>query len=186
MLLTGGASSRFGAPKHRQPHPGGGSWASHLIDLFRQVFGPGPVRILGEPVAERPELPCLDDPREGPARALAGWAAAERARAERWWVVACDQVRWNEASLIAWHAAARRVDPQGRAWILAEFGGELQPLGGFLGGCLLDLLGGSRERRLMALVRALPHRTLPWAESPFQDLDDPESFQAWLEERRTT
>jgi hypothetical protein len=107
----------------------------------------------------------------------------ENEAAARWWVVACDQVRWEEASLAAWHGSARTADPEGRAWILAELDGEPHPLGGFLGGRLVNLLGGSKERRLIALARSLPHRTLPWTASPFQDLDDPESVRAWLQER---
>lgn len=184
VLLTGGSSSRFGAPKHLQAHPEGGSWANFLIRLFQSVLGEGPIRVLGEPVAERSELPRFDDPREGPARALSHWAAAETRSARRWWVVACDQVRWDAASLAAWHEAARQADPSGEAWVLPEILGELQPLGGFLGGELQFRLGRSTERRMFVLARSVPHLGLPWEAGPFLDLDDAEAVAAWLRERR--
>ena len=186
VLLTGGSSSRFGAPKHLQAHPEGGSWAYFLVRLFRQVLGEGPVRILGEPVAECPDLPRIDDPREGPARALSRWAAAETQSVRRWWVVACDQVRWNPASLAAWHEAARQADPSGQAWVMPEILGELQPLGGFLGGELLSHLGRSTERRMLVLAGSMPNLSLPWEAEPFLDLDDAEAVAAWLRERRSS
>lgn len=184
VLLTGGSSSRFGAPKHLQAHPEGGSWGSFLVRLFQAVLGDGPIRILGEPVAECPDLPRFDDPREGPARALTFWAAAETRTARRWWVVACDQVRWDPASLAAWHEAARRADPAGEAWVLPEILGERQPLGGFLGGALLPSVGRSTERRMHALTRSIPTVAMRWEAGPFLDLDDPEAVVAWLRERR--
>jgi molybdopterin-guanine dinucleotide biosynthesis protein A len=184
VLLTGGASARFGAPKHIQAHPEGGTWSSYLVDLFQGAFDNGPVRILGEAVPGRPDLAPIDDPREGPARALARWAAAEGENSVRWWVVACDQVRWDASTLAGWHGSAQEADPEGRAWVLAQVEGEMQPLGGFLGGRLLHQLGRSTEQRLIALARSLPHRILSRAASPFLDLDDPGSHKTWLLERR--
>lgn len=183
VLLTGGASRRFGAPKHRQPHPQGGSWASFLADLYLAVLGPGPVRVLGEPVPGRPEFPCLDDAREGPARALRGWAAGEREPALRWWVVACAQVRWTADDLAAWAVAAEALDPDGAAWVMAELQGEPQPLGGFLGGGLLAALAARPERRLLELARALPWIALPRPPEPFLDLDDPAAAEGWRQTR---
>lgn len=184
VLLTGGASARFGAPKHLQPHPEGGSWGSHLVDVFTRTLGPGPIRVLGDPVVGRPDLLCVEDPREGPAMALSRWAAAERVATRRWWVVACDQVGWEDLSLASWHQAAQRTDPAGECWVMAEIEGEPQPLGGFLGAALLPAAGRSEERRLLALARSLQAKALPWTAAPFQDLDDPQSFQRWQEERR--
>jgi molybdopterin-guanine dinucleotide biosynthesis protein A len=184
LLLTGGASTRFGSPKHLQPHPEGGTWASYLVDLFQEAIGHGPIRILGEPVPGRPQCKRLDDPREGPARALARWATGESEELTRWWVVACDQVRWDIESLALWHSTALGADPGGEAWVMAEIDGEAQPLGGFLGGGLLPALRHSKEQRLLGLARSLSCRILLWEARPFQDLDDPDSFQAWVSERR--
>lgn len=154
------------------------------MDVFTSALGEGPVRILGEPVAERPELPRFDDPRQGPARALAGWAARETAAAPRWWVVACDQVQWEPEELRAWHAAAAAADPAGEAWVLAALQGEPQPLGGFLGGTLLGALAGATEQRLLRLAASLPQRVLPWRSPPFLDVDDRAAAAAWLQGRR--
>lgn len=183
MLLTGGAGQRYGGPKHLQPHPAGGSWASHLVGLFERVLGPGPMRILGDSMPDRPELVPIEDPREGPARALARWAGNEQDTARRWWVVGCDQVVWEEASLRAWHTAACAEDPDGEAWVLAILHGEIQPLGGFLGHRLLPAAAASAERRLLALARTLSRRELAWDAAPFQDMDDPKTFQNWLARR---
>lgn len=151
--------------------------------MFAEALGKGPVRILGEPVAGRPDLPRLDDPRQGPAQALARWAAQETATPQRWWVVACDQVQWEPAELLDWHAAAAAEDPAGRAWVLTTLKGEPQPLGGFLGGTLLGALAGSAETRLLRLAASLPLRVLPWREQCFLDLDDRGAAEAWLRDR---
>ena len=152
--------------------------------MFTRALGDGPVRILGEPLAERPDLPRLDDPRDGPAQALVHWAAREQVEARRWWIVACDQVHWDPPELAAWHAAAAEADPEGRAWVLAALNGESQPLGGFLGGALLGGLAGSPERRLLQLARTVPQRLLPWRTEPFLDLDDRASAEAWRRRRQ--
>ena len=186
VLLSGGAGARFGAPKHLQEHPEGGSWASFLVDLFVDTLGAGPIRILGEPVPGRPDLCRFDDPREGPAKALSRWAALEQARPDRWWVVACDQVNWNATSLEVWCASAREADPAGAAWVMPEIEGETQPLGGFLGTDLLPAVGRSSERRLLSLARSLPSVILPWTAAPFLDVDDPGAHERWLQERRRT
>lgn len=138
------------------------------------------MRILGEPVEGRAELPRFDDDRRGPAQALVRWAARESAVAPRWWVVACDQVQWEPAELLEWHAAAVQADPDGLAWVQADLQGEPQPLGGFLGGTLLAALARSPETRLLRLAQSLPQRILPWREQPFVDFDDRRSAEAWL------
>lgn len=176
LLLTGGEGRRFGAPKHAQPHPEGGSWAGHLVRVFEQVFAGGPIQVLGAPVPERPELDTVEDPREGPAIALATWARGEVPRARRWWIVACDQVRWTPQALLAWHAEALEVDPEADAWVLAEREGIPQYLGGFLGAALLGAVAASEARSLKALRSALPCRLRPAAGEEWRDVDRPEDL----------
>ena len=77
LLLSGGSGTRMGAPKHALPHPGGGSWGGHLVGVFAAVFPDGPVQVLGDPLPDHPDLPRLEDPREGPAVALRTWARLE-------------------------------------------------------------------------------------------------------------
>ena len=183
LLLTGGASRRYGAPKHLQLHPDGGDWGSHLLDVHGQALGPGPVRILGPGLPGHPDLPSLPDDGRGPALALAAWARSERAACRRWWVAPCDQPRWTVASLRTWHSLAAEADPGGEAWVAAETGGRIQCLGGFLGAALLPALGKSTETRLQALWEQLPHRLLPWEGEDFDDLDDRGAYEAWIRSR---
>jgi hypothetical protein len=49
---------------------------------------------------------------------------------------------------------------------------------------VLPSLGRSTEHRLLALARSLPSVVLPWAASPFLDVDDPRAHARWLRERR--
>ncbi len=179
LLLTGGQSRRMGAPKHSLPHPEGGTWGSHLVRVFEAVCPGGPVVVLGEPLPDRPDLPRLDDPREGPAVALRTWCAAPTPEAARWWIVACDQVRWTPDRLAVWLRRAEAADPGADRWVMAEHGGCLQPLGGFLGGSLRPLLAGSCERSLTGLAQAARRLVLPADGPEWQDLDTPEERRAF-------
>jgi len=179
LLLTGGESRRLGAPKHLQIHPAGGTWAGHLVRVFEEIFPSGPIQILGEPVFERPGLSCLSDPREGPARALAAWAASGPPRAARWWVVACDQVRWTGPALRAWVDQAIESDPTGSRWVLAEQAERLQFLGGFLGAALLPSLAISTARSLRALTEGVPTVILPREGPEWLDVDSLEDLAGW-------
>jgi molybdopterin-guanine dinucleotide biosynthesis protein A len=179
VLLTGGRGRRMGSPKHVLAHPRGGTWGGHLVRVFESVFPGGPILLLGEPLPERPELAALQDPRQGPAEALRLWAAVSVAEASRWWIVACDQVRWDADRLGAWSQRALAADPGRSAWVVARHGGHLQPLGGFLPGSLRPAMAALRPRSLMALVEALPHVVVD-AEGPeWRDLDTASDLQAF-------
>jgi len=181
LLLTGGQGRRYGAPKHGQPHPAGGSWGGHLVAVFEAAFPDGPVQLLGEALPDRPDLAPLADPREGPAVALRHWAAGCRVPARRWWAVACDQVRWTSGTLAAWHAAAVAADPAAASWVLGRFRDRLQPLGGFLAGDLLAAVAGSRATSLLGLAEALPRTVLAVTGEEWLDVDTPAGFRAWRE-----
>ncbi len=178
LLLTGGESQRFGAPKHLQPHPRGGSWAGHLAAVFEAIFPNGLIQILGEAISERPELGNLDDLRQGPARALVQWAKMEPPKSSRWWIVACDQVRWSAPALEAWFARAKAEDPEGKVWVLAEHEMRIQYLGGFLGASLVSQIATSDARSLRELAAELPCHTLPATGPEWFDVDSPEDFKA--------
>lgn len=182
LLLSGGAGSRLGAPKHALAHPGGGSWGGHLVRVFEAVFPGGPIQVLGEALPERPELPRSDDPREGPAVALRSWAAGRAPEVDRWWVVGCDQVRWTRDRLAAWAATCAAADPGSVRWVLARHDGRLQPLGGWLPHALRPALAASTERSLMALAESLPHLVLPREGSEWLDVDTPEERLRFLAE----
>ena len=169
VLLTGGRSSRMGAPKHQQMHPSGSTWGSHLVTVFQAVFPDGPVHLLGEALVERPDLPVLSDPRQGPAVALRHWAAAPAPAVDRWWVVACDQVRWREADLRSWVSLTQEIDPDHLHWVLGKFDGHVQPLGSLLPHRLRPLLALGGARSLLALVEA--HRILDNDLPGWRDLD---------------
>lgn len=179
LLLTGGEGRRLGAAKHGQLHPAGGTWAGHLVGVFQEVFPGGLIQILGEPVPERPELTCHSDPRQGPARALVGWAASGPPPTLRWWVLACDQVRWSAPRLRSWTLRARESDPEGKAWVLADHGGRIQFLGGFLGGDLIPTVARSSAKSLHALTEAVPTAILPATGPEWLDVDTPEDLAAW-------
>ena len=183
LLLTGGSGRRFGAPKHDQPHPEGGSWGGRLAEVFAQVFPEGPIQLLGDPLPDRPDLPFLDDPRQGPAAALRHWAERVDAGPRRWWVAACDQVRWTPRSLAAWHARVERADPEAAVWVLAHTQGRLQPLGGFLPGRLVPDLARVEARSLLGLVERLPHRILAARGRAWLDVDTPEALRDWAESK---
>jgi molybdopterin-guanine dinucleotide biosynthesis protein A len=185
VLLTGGKGERMGGPKHDRPHPGGGSWGGHLVQVFRAVVGKGPEALLGAALPDHPELVPLEDPREGPAVALRAWASAETRLARRWWVVACDQVDWTPAALRRWLEAAEAADPEGGHWLLGAVEGRLQPLGGFLGGGLLSALASSPSRALYGLVEAVPSLDLAGPPETGWDLDTPADVAAWEKERGT-
>ncbi len=179
LLLSGGQSRRMGEPKHSLAHPEGGTWGGHLVRVFEAVCPGGPVVVLGEPLPDRPGLPRLDDPREGPAVALRTWCAAPAPGAARWWIVACDQVRWTPDRLAAWFRRAEAADPGALHWVMAEHGDRLQPLGGVLAGGLRPVLAGSGERALTRLALAVPHLVLPAEGSEWLDLDTPEDRRAF-------
>jgi len=182
LLLTGGRGRRFGAPKHGQPHPAGGSWGGHLVAVFAEVFPDGPIQLLGDSLPDRPDLTPLADPREGPAVALRHWAGQDPPRARRWWTVACDQVRWTPAALAAWHAEAVRADPGAACWVLARYRDRLQPLGGFLAGSLLGAVARGRATSLQGLAEGLAHQVLAVAGEAWLDVDTPEALRGWLDQ----
>ncbi|WP_285570561.1 molybdenum cofactor guanylyltransferase [Geothrix limicola] len=182
LLLTGGRGSRMGAPKHNLAHPSGASWGRHLIDVFREVFPEGPVQVLGEPLQDLPELPLVEDPREGPAAALRAWALAPSPAADLWWVVGCDQVRWRADALRAWINQAEALDPAHERWILARSEGMLQPLGGWLPAALRPNLAQARGASLRDLVNALPHLILDSGLEGWRDVDTPEEHTAFQDE----
>jgi molybdopterin-guanine dinucleotide biosynthesis protein A len=180
VLLTGGRGRRYGAPKHLQPHPAGGTWGGYLAGVFEAVFPGGPIQVLGGALPDRPDLAPLDDPREGPAEALRRWAARSSGNGGpsqvhplRWWILACDQIRWTPDALAAWHARAAAADPEAGCWVLARHRGRLQPLGGFLADALAPRLSALPGAALMALVDALPCRILDAAGDAWMDQDRP-------------
>ena len=178
LLLSGGASRRMGAPKQDLAHPKGGSWGGHLVRVFRAQHPDGPIRVLGEALPDHPALPRLDDPRQGPALALRHWAKIPMPTAhltvDRWWVVACDQVRWTPERLEAWTQACETADPAAAHWVLALQAGHLQPLGGWLPQALRPALARSTGASLLRLVQALPHLALPQDGPEWADVDTPE------------
>lgn len=175
LLLSGGSGTRMGAPKHALEHPGGGSWGGHLVRAFETVFPGAPIQVLGEPLPDRPDLPSMDDPREGPAVALRTWATAQAQAVEVWWVVACDQVRWTPERLAAWAATRTLADPSAAHWVLAHHDGHLQPLGGWLPASLRPALGASAATSLRALAKSLPHLAVPQEGVEWEDVDTPEA-----------
>jgi molybdopterin-guanine dinucleotide biosynthesis protein A len=179
VLLTGGQSRRFGAPKHRQPHPEGGTWAGHLVRVFEQVCPGGPIQVLGEPVEERPELGHRADSQRGPARALVAWAGSAPPSAGRWWAVACDQARWTPPLLEAWHTQALAADPNAQAWVLAEHAARIQFLGGFLGAALLPRLAASEADSMKELAESLPTAVLRTTGTEWLDVDSQEDLRRW-------
>jgi molybdopterin-guanine dinucleotide biosynthesis protein A len=183
LLLSGGEGRRMGAPKHALPHPQGGSWGGHLVGVFQACFPGGPVLVLGDRIPERPDLPRLEDPRQGPAVALQTWAAKEAPAVDRWWVVACDQVRWTPDRLVTWAAACQAADPEGTRWVLALHAEHRQPLGGWLPSTLRPVLAASRAASLQALVDEMPHLVLPQEGTEWDDLDSPEDRARWTQER---
>lgn len=182
LLLSGGAGHRMGAPKHALDHPDGGSWGGHLVRVFEAVFPGAPVLVLGDPLPDRPALPRLDDPRQGPAVALRTWASAEIPEADRWWIVACDQVRWTPERLLAWVERAQAADPAGRHWVVAQQDSHIQPLGGWFPAALRPELLTTTSRSLLGLVEGLPHVLLPSDGPEWQDVDSPEERRAFDDE----
>ena len=179
LLLTGGRGRRFGGPKHGQPHPGGGSWGGHLVDVFQAVFPGGPVQILGQALPDRPGLGAIQDPGQGPAVALAHWAGLGPEPVLRWWVLACDQVRWTPEALTAWHEEVCALDPGAERWVMAQAGGHTQYLGSFLAGSLVAGLVGSEARSLEWLARALPCALSAWSHACWTDVDTADDLRAW-------
>jgi molybdopterin-guanine dinucleotide biosynthesis protein A len=173
VLLTGGRGRRFGGPKHLQPHPAGGTWGGYLVGVFEAVFPGGPVQVVGDGLPDRPDLAPVPDPRRGPAEALRAWAGQIRERPRRWWLLACDQIRWTPEALARWHGLAAAADPGAGHWVLARHRGRLQPLGGFLGGTLVPRLPALPGAALRDLVAALPCRVLESADEAWLDQDTP-------------
>jgi molybdopterin-guanine dinucleotide biosynthesis protein A len=149
------------------------------VNVFEGLWPEGPIAILGEPLPDRPELLVFDDRREGPAAALRDWCAIPAPPADRWWVVACDQARWTQARLADWFRRVEAADPAAKHWVLAEHGGHLQPLGGFLPDSLRPALAGSKESSLIALVQTVPHLVLQTQGPEWLDLDTPEDRRAF-------
>jgi len=183
LLLSGGQSRRMGEAKHAIAHPAGGTWGGRLVQVFETVFPGAPIEVLGDPLPDRPDLPAREDPREGPARALQAWAAREAPPARRWWVVACDQVRWTPEGLADWARRAEAADPGVDRWVLARHGGHLQPLGGWLPASLRPAVATATPRSLTALVQSLPHLVLPCEGPEWMDVDTPEERRAFEEGR---
>ena len=179
LLLSGGDGRRMGAPKHALDHPEGGSWGGHLVQVFGTVFQGGPMLVLGDVLPDHPELTRLEDPREGPAVALQTWARTETPDVDRWWIVACDQVRWTSQRLAEWARICEAEDPEAKHWVMALYGGHLQPLGGWLPNALRPSLAASSARSLMAMATSLPHLTVPCHGPEWADVDTQEDRQAW-------
>ena len=179
LLLTGGRGRRLGGPKHDQPHPEGGTWGGHLVRVFQEALPGGPVQLLGQPLPDFPGLPLLEDAGQGPAAALEAWAAHPCASPLRWWVAACDQVRWTPKALQAWLEAATAADPLAERWVLARDGDHLQYLGSLLASRLLPTLAAAPARRLRDLLQVLPTQVLDWPGECWLDVDTPEEGQAW-------
>lgn len=182
LLLTGGAATRLGGRKCGRLHPDGGTWGGHLVRTFRAV-SEGPICVLGDPVSDHPDLPRLEDPREGPAVALRAWAGTVPAGADRWWIVACDQVRWTPEVLRSWMAAAEAADPAEEAWVLAQSEGIRQYFGSLLPASLLPRLAETPGTSLRVLADALPTVVLGWEAPAWRDLDTPEDLAAYERER---
>lgn len=180
LLLTGGAGRRFGGPKHAQPHPGGGTWGGHLVEVFLCVFPGGPVQLLGEPLPDRPDLVPMADPCRGPAAALVHWAGRATGTPQRWWVVACDQVRWTPEALKAWHGRVLEADPRAERWVMAQVEDHDQYLGSFLPADLVARMAGLQAGSLRDLARGLPTETIPWPHACWSDVDTPEALKDWL------
>lgn len=183
LLLSGGGGTRMGAPKHALEHPLGGSWGGHLVRVFAAVYPEGPVQVLGDPLPDHPDLPRIEDPREGPAVALRTWAGQEAPTVDRWWIVACDQVRWTPPRLREWARISEVSDPAATHWVMALHDGHLQPLGGWLPDAFRARIAVSTERSLYALATRLPHLALPSDGAEWLDVDTPEDRQAWERER---
>jgi molybdopterin-guanine dinucleotide biosynthesis protein A len=144
------------------------------VRIFESVFPGSPITVLGDPLPDRPNLPCIDDPREGPAVALRTWAVGESIEVDRWWVVACDQVRWTPERLREWAEICELADPAASRWVMALHDGHLQPLGGWLPGSLRPALASSTARSLVALAASLPHLALPREGTEWMDVDTPD------------
>lgn len=175
LLLTGGKGSRMGEPKHSIAFPGGGSWSGHLVRVFETAFPGAVVRVLGNPVPERPDLKVVEDPRQGPAVALKAWAEGEDARVDWWWMAACDQMRWTPEALRAWFQRATGE----RTWTMGRHLDHIQSMGSWVPGELLPSLREQDCRSIRALMDKLPHRLLDVDGPEWMDLDTPEERRAW-------
>lgn len=184
LLLSGGRGARLGRTKHDAPHPDGGSWGGHLVRVFQAVCPEGPVCVLGDPLPDWPALPRLEDPREGPAVALRHWCLVPAPPAARWWVVACDQVRWTPATLRAWLARTEAADPGAAQWVLGSRDGRLQPLGGVMAHALREDLAGTTATSLHQAARGVPHLILDVEGEEWSDVDTPEERRRFEAERR--
>ncbi len=169
----------MGMPKHLLDHPAGGTWGGHLVRVFASVCPHGPMCVLGDPLPDWPTLPRLEDPRQGPAVALRAWSSLPAPAARRWWVVACDQVRWTPARLEIWLALAAAADPDASHWVLARHQGHLQPLGSLLPASLRTRLAATGDRSLQAVVSQLPHLILDLEGNEWLDVDTPEARKAF-------
>jgi molybdopterin-guanine dinucleotide biosynthesis protein A len=105
--------------------------------------------------------------------ALQRWAAAPAPAVDRWWVVACDQVRWEARELRAWADLTQASDLDREHWVIGRSAGHLQPLGGFLPHQLRPALAQAEARSLLALVESLPHLILDSDLPGWRDVDTP-------------
>lgn len=177
LLFTGGAGRRLGGPKHDRPHPAGGTWGGHLVGLFEALRPGAPLQVLGASLPDRPDLPVIDDPRQGPAVALRAWAARSVPAVRAWLLLPCDQVGWTAESLQGWLARAEAADPPGKAWVLPSVAGRDQYLGSLLGAALRPALATLEARSLAGLAERLPVVRLPEEGPGWQDVDAPEDLQ---------
>lgn len=177
LLFTGGAGRRLGGPKHDRPHPAGGTWGGHLVRLFETLRPGAPLQVLGAPLPDRPDLPRIDDPREGPAVALRAWAARPAPPVRAWLLLPCDQVGWTAETLQAWLHRAEAADPAGEAWVLASVGGRDQYLGSLLGAALRPCLAMLEARSMAGLAGQLPLLRLASEGPGWRDVDSPEDLQ---------
>jgi hypothetical protein len=142
------------------------------------------MRLLGAPLEDHPDCPTLKDSGQGPAAALVAWAEETTDAPLRWWVVACDQVRWTAAALEAWHKTVELSDPEAKHWVLALEGARAQYLGGFLPSALVPGLAGQKANEMKTLVAKVPFQLIPWPNAGWQDLDTPEDQERWIQQAK--
>lgn len=197
-LLSGGASRRMGCDKALLPHPAGGTWLVHSLELLVTLGQPVTLlsrhhrhlelaRALAVGMgAGAASLTALEEPPpwQGPLRALA--RLMECYPNERLLLCPVDMPWLDGASLRALLTAAREPggspEPSAEAPILLAHDGErLQPLLG------LYPAGGRRrlrlashlargERRLQSWLAGETWRAVPLAPGPLRNVNRPEDL----------